>query len=267
MLWAQLTQKEWYQGWKQTSVHLLVIHSTSLSFSNHNSNYIHNLRAKTQENNNMFWSLFIFQGHSAQESASNVCNDEQGDLFYFAGQHRNKWQPQETLGRGFGKNAGENPTAHHQPLLGCSLELWPQHKPVEDCCTSPHYQKLSPPQISINSTKPNGVEHFIYLGSFISNDVTVTEDLDNCLLKASSSFGRLSESMAVIHTAPLQRSTFTEPLLFLPSCTVHRPGFSTGSRSCYFSSFTHAVCTPSLVSNGQTTHQTKFWWEKPACQV
>ena len=51
-------------------------------------------------------SLFIFRGHSTREPASLVCNDEQGDLFYSAGPHRNRYQPeltQEKLGRGFGK--------------------------------------------------------------------------------------------------------------------------------------------------------------------
>ena len=37
----------------------------------------------------MFWSLFVFRVRSTREPASIVCNDEQGDLFYFAGPHRN----------------------------------------------------------------------------------------------------------------------------------------------------------------------------------
>ena len=47
------------------------------------------------------------------------------------------------------------------------------------------------PHISINGTNLNAVEHFTYLGSIISNDATVSKDLDNRLSKASSSFGRL----------------------------------------------------------------------------
>ena len=55
MLWAQSTTKGLYQGWKLTSFYLLVIHSTShyptsLFFSNHSSNYIHNLGTQTQKN-------------------------------------------------------------------------------------------------------------------------------------------------------------------------------------------------------------------------
>ena len=38
----------------------------------------------------MLWSLFIFRGHSTREPASVVCNDEQRDLVYSAGPHRNR---------------------------------------------------------------------------------------------------------------------------------------------------------------------------------
>ena len=47
----------------------------------------------------------------------------------------------------------------------------------------------SPPHISINGTNLNAVEYFTYLGSVISDDATVSKDLDNRLFKASSSFG------------------------------------------------------------------------------
>ena len=41
--------------------------------------------------------------------------------------------------------------------------------------------------------------HFTYLGSSISNDATVGKDLDNCLSKASSAFGRLSKRVCQSH--------------------------------------------------------------------
>ena len=45
MLWAQQTKKGLQQGWKQqTSICLQVIHFTSLFLSNHNSNFMHNVR-------------------------------------------------------------------------------------------------------------------------------------------------------------------------------------------------------------------------------
>ena len=47
------------------------------------------------------------------------------------------------------------------------------------------------------------MEHFSYLGSVIFNDATVSKNLYDRLSKASSSFGRLSKSMAEPFTPPL----------------------------------------------------------------
>ena len=57
----------------------------------------------------------------------------------------------------------------------------------------PSQDAFSPPQVSIDGTNLSAVEQFTYLGSVISNDATVSKDLDNRLSKASSSFGRLSK--------------------------------------------------------------------------
>ena len=64
----------------------------------------------------------------------------------------------------------------------------------------------SPPHTSIDDTNLNAVEHFTYLGSVISNDATVSKDLDNHLSKASSSFERLKKkSMAESLAPPLHK--------------------------------------------------------------
>ena len=47
------------------------------------------------------------------------------------------------------------------------------------------------------------MEHFTYLGSVISSDATVSNDLDNRLSKASSSFGRLSKRVWQSHSLHL----------------------------------------------------------------
>ena len=52
----------------------------------------------------------MFHGTPAQEPESVVWNEEQGDLFYSAGLHRNHVQATVNtgeFGRGFGKYAGE----------------------------------------------------------------------------------------------------------------------------------------------------------------
>ena len=57
---------------------------------------------------------------------------------------------------------------------------------------APHVA-YSPPHISIDGTNLTTVEQFMYLRSVISSDATVSKDLDNCLSKAGSFFGRLSK--------------------------------------------------------------------------
>ena len=73
--------------------------------------------------------------------------------------------------------------------LGLTISL----KKTEVLYHTPLRVAYSPPDISIDDTNLTAVEHFTYLGSVISNDATVSKDLDNSLSKASSSFGRLSK--------------------------------------------------------------------------
>ena len=75
----------------------------------------------------------------------------------------------------------------------------------------------SPPHISTDGTNLNAVEHFTYLGSVISNDATVSKDLDNRLSKASSSFGRCQREYGrVTRSASPQISRYTGPSSFPP---------------------------------------------------
>ena len=71
----------------------------------------------------------------------------------------------------------------------------------------------------------------------------------------------------VTRSASPQRSRYKGPSSFPPSCTVQRPGLSSGSRSGYWSSFTNTTCVPSLASNGKTICQRKKSSREPACQA
>ena len=55
------------------------------------------------------------------------------------------------------------------------------------------------PHISIDGINLNAFEHFTYLGSVISNNATVSKDLDNRLSGATSSFGRLPKRVWQSH--------------------------------------------------------------------
>ena len=49
----------------------------------------------------------------------------------------------------------------------------------------------SPAQITTNSRLINTVEQFTFLGGVVSNNTTITNNVDHRLAKASTSFGRL----------------------------------------------------------------------------
>ena len=71
----------------------------------------------------------------------------------------------------------------------------------------------------------------------------------------------------VTRSASPQRSRYTGPSSFPPSCAVQRPWFSIGSRSGHWSGFTNAACASCFASNGKTTCQTKKSSRQPACQA
>ena len=82
----------------------------------------------------------------------------------------------------------------------------------------PPREAYSPPHISIDGTNLNAVEHVTYRGSVISNDATVSKDLDNSLSKAFL-WKTVKESMAeplVSFSMKLQvyRAIFIPTLLY-----------------------------------------------------
>ena len=74
----------------------------------------------------------------------------------------------------------------------------------------------SPPDVSIDGTNLNAVEHFTYLGSVISNCATVSKDIDHPFSKESSSFGRLSKRVWQSHSLQIQvyRAVVVPTLLY-----------------------------------------------------
>ena len=93
-------------------------------------------------------------------------------------------------------NIGFAPT-HSWLLCKSSNSLRPHHQPekTEVLYQPPPGESYCEPNILINNTRLNAVEHFTYLGSVMSNDATTDKDLDNHLSKASRSFGRLSKTV------------------------------------------------------------------------
>ena len=140
-------------------------------------------------------------------------------------------------------------------------------KKTEGLHQPPPRETYHPPHISIDGTNLNAVAHLTYLGSVISNEATVSKDLKDRFSKASSSFGRLSKRARQSHSrsAPPQRSRYTGPSSFPPSCMVQRHGFPIESLLGHWSSFINTACAPSLASNGNTMCRTKKCSRQPAC--
>ena len=70
---------------------------------------------------------------------------------------------------------------------------------------------------SIDGTNLNAVDHFSYLGSVIFSDATVNKDLDNCLYKASSSFGRTSKRIWQSHSLCLSTKIQVYIVIVVPT--------------------------------------------------
>ena len=114
----------------------------------------------------------------------------------------------------------------------------------------PPREAYSPTHISIDSTSLNAVEHFpslIALFPAISQSARILTTA--CPMPTIPLEDRQREYGRVIRSASPRRSRYTEPSWSRLSCTVQRPGFSTGSTSGYWSGFTDGYCTPSLASN------------------
>ena len=108
----------------------------------------------------------------------------------------------------------------------------------------------SPPQINIEGTSLNSVEHFTYLGSVISNDATVNKDFDNRLARVSSAFGRLHKRVWQNHSLRLSTKIQVYRALWsLPYCTAARHGCCTTSRSGCWSDFIMGIKWQEYVTN------------------
>ena len=92
---------------------------------------------------------------------------------------------------------------HHFSDAAKHFGLTTSLKKTEVLYQPPQRQAYSPSHISIFGINLSAVEHFTYLGSVISNNATVSKDLDNRLSNANSSFGRLSKRTWQSHSLRL----------------------------------------------------------------
>ena len=109
------------------------------------------------------------------------------------------------------------------------------------------------PHISINGTNLNTVEHSTYLGSIISNEATVSKDIDTRLSKASSSFGRLSKRVWQSHSLRLSTKLQVFRAVIVTTLACGAETLVLYQKQIRLLGWFHQpACTPSLASNGKT---------------
>nr|VZI21031.1 unnamed protein product [Spirometra erinaceieuropaei] len=105
---------------------------------------------------------------------------------------RRRLRPKHHLGRGDATKYG--------PVLSHLRELLAGHQQAEDggdasTATQLSHSPNAPPQISVNGTKLQVVENFPYLGSTLSRNTKIDDEVANRISKASQAFGRLQSTV------------------------------------------------------------------------
>ena len=130
----------------------------------------------------------------------------------------------------------------------------------------PPEEAYSPPHISIDGINLNVVEHFTYLDSVISNDATVSKDLDNRLSKASSSFGRLSKRVWQSHSLRLFIKIQVYRAVVIPTLLYGEETWVLYWKQIRpLDLFHQQAFVPSFAPNAKTTCQTKRSSRDQAC--
>ena len=143
--------------------------------------------------------------------------------------------------------------------VGLTISL----KKTEVLYHPPPREAYSPSHISIDGTNLNAVEHFTYLCSVISNDATVSKDLDNRLSKASSSFGRLSKRVWQSHSLRLSTKIQVYRAVVVPTLLNGAETWVPYRKQIRQLERFHQRCLRSIL--GKTTCQTKKSSREPAC--
>nr|VZI37433.1 unnamed protein product [Spirometra erinaceieuropaei] len=87
------------------------------------------------------------------------------------------------------------------------------HQPPPKSATAPN----APPQISVNGTQLHVVENFPYLGSTLSRNTKIDDEVANRMLKASRAFGRLQSTVRNRHGLQLSTKLKMYKVVVLPT--------------------------------------------------
>nr|VZH97019.1 unnamed protein product [Spirometra erinaceieuropaei] len=87
------------------------------------------------------------------------------------------------------------------------------HQPPPNSATAPN----APPQISVNGTRLQVVENFLYLGSTLSRNTKIDDEVANRISKASQPFGRLQSTVWNRHGLQLSTKLKMYKAVILPT--------------------------------------------------
>nr|VZI39365.1 unnamed protein product [Spirometra erinaceieuropaei] len=87
------------------------------------------------------------------------------------------------------------------------------HQPPPNSATAPN----APPQISVNGTQLQVVENFPYLGSTLSRNTKIDDEVANGISKASQAFGRLHSTVWNRHGLQLSTKLKMYKAVILPT--------------------------------------------------
>nr|VZI18296.1 unnamed protein product [Spirometra erinaceieuropaei] len=87
------------------------------------------------------------------------------------------------------------------------------HQPPPNSATAPN----APPQISVNGTQLQVVENFPYLGSTLSHNTKIDDEVANRISKASQAFGRLQSTVGNRHGLQLSTKLKMYKAVILPT--------------------------------------------------
>ncbi|XP_076455521.1 uncharacterized protein LOC143290119 [Babylonia areolata] len=119
---------------------------------------------------------------------------------YTTATDEDKSQGPEEVSQGSHGSQSQEQVVNHFADAARAFGLTISLKKTEIMYQAPLHGTYAPTKIYIDGHQLNAVEHFTYLGSIISNDATISKDVDHRLSKSSSSFGRLQKRVWQNHS-------------------------------------------------------------------
>nr|VZI30317.1 unnamed protein product [Spirometra erinaceieuropaei] len=112
------------------------------------------------------------------------------------------------------------------------------HQPPPNSATAPN----APPQISVNETQLQVVENLPYLGSTLSHNTKIDDEVANRISKASQAFGRLRSTVWNRHSLQLSTKLMLYKAVILPTLLYVAETWAVYAKQARFLNHFHLSC-------------------------